>query len=322
MRGLLVLVVVVTAGWLAASAAGRTLHYRVTVVVTGPGHVTAPAPDLTSTSIDCPDTCSALMKQNTTVTFTATPDSGSVFSGWGGDCASAGTSSTCSVSMTGEGSNGSKSITAGFNTPPPPPPMFTLEAKKIGTGKGFVGGGGIDCGKTCSASLVQGTKVTLLAVPVTGTLFLGWSGACGGPGSCVLTLKADAVAAATFVDPRRPYVVTLPAPGHPGSKVRLRYRAWDKTGTASEQLTVANAKATLARITVPMGRVAYRRIYGSVASARDHSCRRAPFLRDRHRQDRQAQPQVLLTAHDRLSSPQGLQTVDRGRARREIGQGG
>jgi hypothetical protein len=163
--------------------------------------------------------------------------------------------------MTGEGSNGSKSITAGFNTPPPPPPMFTLKAQKIGTGKGFIGGGGIECGKTCSKSLVRGTKVTLLAVPQSNALFLGWSGACGGPGSCVLTVKADATATATFVDPRRPYIVTLPTTGHAGSTVKLRFRVWDKTGTASERLTVRNSTKILAGIAVPIGRVAYRRIY-------------------------------------------------------------
>jgi uncharacterized repeat protein (TIGR02543 family) len=201
------------------------------------------------------------MKQNTTVTFTATPDGGSVFTGWGGDCASAGATPTCSVSMTGEGSNGTKSITAGFNTPPPPPIMFTLTARKIGTGSGFVGGSGIDCGKTCSKSLVKGSKVTLLAVPEKSGVFLGWSGACGGPGACVLTVKANAVATATFVDPRRPYVVALPATGHAGSTEKLRYRVWDKTGIASEQLTVANGKAILLRISVPMRRVVYRRVY-------------------------------------------------------------
>jgi uncharacterized repeat protein (TIGR02543 family) len=244
-----------------ASASARTEHYQVTVTVTGPGQVTAPAPDPTSGSIACPTQCSALMKQNTTVTFTATPNTGTTFSGWGGDCASAGTSSTCSVSMTGEGSNGSKSITAGFNGPPPPPPMFTLRVKKIGTGSGFVGGGGIDCGKTCSKTLVKGTKVKLLAIPDGTALFLGWSGACGGPSACVLTVKADAIATATFVNPNRPFIATLPAMGHAGSKVKLRYRVWDKTGMAGELLTVASGASILARITEPLRHVAYRRIY-------------------------------------------------------------
>jgi hypothetical protein len=139
--------------------------------------------------------------------------------------------------------------------------MFTLKATKIGTGTGFVGGGGIDCGKTCSKSLVQGTKVTLLAVPDGAAVFLGWSGACSGPRTCVVTVKADAVATATFVDPRRPYVVTLPLSAHSGTTVKLRFRAWDRKGAAGEQLTVGSGKVTLATIAVPMRPVTYRRIY-------------------------------------------------------------
>jgi hypothetical protein len=138
--------------------------------------------------------------------------------------------------------------------------MFTLTARKVGTGTGFVGGGGIDCGKTCSKPLVQGTKVTLLAVADTGKLFLGWSGACSGP-SCVITVKADAIATATFVDPHRPYIVTLAASARPGTTVKLRFRAWASKGTSAQLLTVGNGKATLARFGLPIHRVAYRRIY-------------------------------------------------------------
>lgn len=81
MKRALFLVASVAATLLASSASARTLHYQVTVTVTGSGHVTAPAPDSTSGSIDCPGQCSALMKQNTTVTFTATPDGGAPFNG-------------------------------------------------------------------------------------------------------------------------------------------------------------------------------------------------------------------------------------------------
>ena len=77
----------------------------------------------------------------------------------------------------------------------------------------------------------------------------------------MLTVKADATATATFVDPRRPYIVTLPATGQAGSKVKLRFRVWDKTGRASERLTVRNGMKILAGIAVPIGHVAYRRIY-------------------------------------------------------------
>jgi hypothetical protein len=245
---------------LAASASARTLHYQVTVTVTGAGHVTAPAPDPTSTSIDCPGTCSALMKQNTTVTFTATPDAGATFSGWGGDCASAGTMPTCDVSMTGEGGNGSKSITAGFGVPPPPAQKFALTVKKIGDGVGYVGGGGLDCGHLCSEQVVQGTKVTLLAVSTGTADFLGWGARCSGTGRCSVTVHADTYVTATFADPRRPYVVALPGAVARGKATYLRFHVWDSSGKSREQLAVDHGKALLAQARVPLERVGYARV--------------------------------------------------------------
>src|SRR5581483_4494731 len=79
------------AAGLAAAASARTLHYALTVVVTGPGHVTGSGD---GGSIDCPDQCSALIRQTTSITLTAAPEGTAVFAGWGGD--------------------GSKSVTAGF----------------------------------------------------------------------------------------------------------------------------------------------------------------------------------------------------------------
>jgi hypothetical protein len=255
-----VLLACVAAIAFAASASARTLHYQVTVTVTGAGHVTAPAPDSTSGSIDCPDQCSALMRQNTTVTFTATPDGGATFSGWGGDCASAGTSPTCDVSMTGAGANGSKSITAGFGTPPPPATKVTLTVKKVGTGAGFVGGGGIDCGQVCAKPLVKGTKVVLLAVPTGSAVFLGWGAPCTGTGRCAVTMKADTTVTATFVSPRLPYVVTLPGAAAGGSETFLRFRVWDSKGRSREQLAVFSGRKAFARERVPMGPISYKRV--------------------------------------------------------------
>src|SRR5207244_3778013 len=100
-----------------SSASARTFHYQITVVVTGPGHVTGSGD---GGSIDCPDQCSALIRQNTSITLTATPVGGATFGGWGGDCTSSGASSTCRLTLTGQGSNGSESVSAGFNVPPPP----------------------------------------------------------------------------------------------------------------------------------------------------------------------------------------------------------
>src|SRR5262249_31175417 len=37
---------------------------------------------------------------------------------------------------------------------------------------------GIDCGADCSEQYTSGTMVTLTATPMTGSVFVGWSGAC------------------------------------------------------------------------------------------------------------------------------------------------
>lgn len=244
---------------LAASASARTLHYQVTVVVNGPGHVTGTGD---GGSIDCPGTCSALIKQNTAITLTATPDGGATFGGWGGDCAPSGTGLSCTLTMDGQGSNGSKGVTAGFGAAPPPPPLVKLEVSKTGTGAGYVGGGGIDCGKGCAKSLVKGTKVELFAVPTGPAAFLGWRAPCSGTGRCSLTVNEDTTVTAVFADSRRPYIATLPGSVARGRATFLRFRVWDRTGKSREELTVRRGAETIAHAKVPMRAVAFRRMYG------------------------------------------------------------
>jgi hypothetical protein len=250
-------------GWAASNAAARTEHYEVTVTVTGPGHVTAPAHDPTSGAIDCPDLCSALIKQGSTVSFTATPDSGAQFNGWGGACSGAGMSSTCTLSI-----DGPKDLTAGFGTPPPPPPtQFQLTVQKAGTGSGYVGGaGGIDCGPTCSATFSQNSQVKLLAVPNNGSIFTGWSGSgCSGTDQCTVTITADTQVTATFthIDREPPHIQTLKATAAPGTSVRLHFRVYDDSGESRELLTILHGKATIGHVSVPLGPVRYRRTYSA-----------------------------------------------------------
>lgn len=79
-------------------------------------------------------------------------------------------------------------------------PLHTLSVTKTGTGSGTVTSSpaGINCGADCSESYGSGTSVTLTASPVTGSTFAGWSGACSGTGSCILTMDADKSVTATF----------------------------------------------------------------------------------------------------------------------------
>jgi FtsP/CotA-like multicopper oxidase with cupredoxin domain len=73
-----------------------------------------------------------------------------------------------------------------------------LEVTKTGSGTVTSVPGGIDCGTTCSGSFPAGVNVTLVANPVPGSVFTGWTGACTGTGECVLDMAAAADVTATF----------------------------------------------------------------------------------------------------------------------------
>ena len=75
-------------------------------------------------------------------------------------------------------------------------PLFPLAVAVEGAG-GSVSAdvGGVSCPPACSAQLENGTKVTLRPV---GGVFNGWSGACIGPGPCVVTMDAAKSVTAAF----------------------------------------------------------------------------------------------------------------------------
>ncbi len=140
--------------------------------------------------IDCGATCTTNFNDGSIVTLTATPTSGSVFAGWNGACTGTG---TCTVTM-----NAIRAVTATFNTAPVN--TFALTVSKVGTGAGSVSSNpaGIDCGSSCTNSFNQNTVVTLTATPASGSSFAGWSGACTGAGTCVVTMDAVKTVTATF----------------------------------------------------------------------------------------------------------------------------
>jgi uncharacterized repeat protein (TIGR02543 family) len=82
------------------------------------------------------------------------------------------------------------------------PITHTLTVSTAGTGSGTVTGGTLNCGlggATCTATLNEGSSVTLTATPIAGSSFTGWSGACTGTGTCVVDATADQSVTATFV---------------------------------------------------------------------------------------------------------------------------
>jgi len=158
----------------------------VTVAVAGNGSVSG-----TNAKISCGTSCSATVAAGTSVTLTAKPSSGSVFSGWGGACN--GLQVSCTVVV-----NDALNVTATFT------PVHTLSVGHGGSGTVTANPASVDntqisCPGTCSAKFAEGTVVNLTATPTGGAAFTGWTGACSGTQlSCAVTISKDTQVRANF----------------------------------------------------------------------------------------------------------------------------
>jgi serine protease AprX len=277
-------------GWglvnaLAATSTGHVL----TVAKSGGGSGTITS---SPSGISCGTTCSAVFADGSSATLNATPDPGSTFSGWSGDCSGMG---ACTLTMSGD-----HSVTANFTLQP-----RTLSVTKTGSGAGTVTSSpaGISCPMTCSASFAGGSSVTLTAAAGAGSSFAGWSGDCSGTGTCTLTMSSDRSVTATF-QPQLPTLrvtkagtgsgkvtstpagincgTTCTAAFDPGTSVTLkaspsgssRFAGWsgDCSGTAACRLTMNAGHAVTATFVLKRAAasacVAPRLRGSSVAAAR------------------------------------------------------
>ena len=137
--------------------------------------------------IDCGATCSTSVTGGP-VTLAATPAVGSSFTGWAGaGCSGTG---TCQVAMSSD-----QAVSATFSLIPE-----TLTVTRLGTDLGRVNSNpaGVNCGSSCSHAYPYGTTVTLTATPASWSTFKGWSGACSGTATCILTMKQAQSTVARF----------------------------------------------------------------------------------------------------------------------------
>ena len=170
----------------------------------------------TPMGISCSVDCSQDFTNRSEVTLVATPDSGSVFTGWSGACIGM---TNCVVSMTQ-----SQSVTATFAQLP------ELTVLVNGTGSGSVTSNpvGITCPTDCIEKYAQGTVVSLTAVADAGSNFTGWiGGGCSGAATCTVTLAQSLTVTATFGTP----TLMSPEPGAVLTDSAVTF-AWAANGTA------------------------------------------------------------------------------------------
>ena len=161
-------------------------QYTLTVGMAGTGRGTVTSDPA---GISCGMTCARAYDYLSSVTLTASANTGSTFGGWsGGGCSGTG---DCTVSIVSAGL-----VTATFTLN-----QYALTVATAGAGSGTVTSdpAGINCGSTCTHTYGYNTPVYLTAAPNHGWTFKGWSGSgCTGTGICIVQMSDANAVTATF----------------------------------------------------------------------------------------------------------------------------
>jgi hypothetical protein len=169
-------------------------------------------------------TCSTTYASGTPIILTETPDSGSVFGGWGlSECT--GTTQACAFTITGD-----TEISATFNNGTGNFALNVIPGANAtggGTVTGNIGGTGtvIQCalnGVTtptgvCTQNILSGSITTLTAIANGTSNFTSWSAPCvvptGQPAKCVVTMGAAQTVSALFTAQTSSFTVALTGNG-------------------------------------------------------------------------------------------------------------
>jgi uncharacterized repeat protein (TIGR02543 family) len=149
--------------------------------ITGPTHVLTTAVNPGGSGTISPSAGTHTYAEGTVVPVTASANAGYTFSNWSGACTGSG---PCSVTMDDD-----KSVTANFSALPSYNLTMAVSPGGAGTTDPAVG----------VHPYYAGTVVTVTATAGIGYAFSSWSGACGGSGSCVVTMDANKSVTANFV---------------------------------------------------------------------------------------------------------------------------
>lgn len=180
----------ITSSVTAQFAAPPTLSLSAASGSEGGGTLTSTPTALACTlsNVAASGTCSAAFALNTSVTVSQVPANGSVFVQWAGACSGSG---TCVVSLLQ-----SRAVQALYRLAVPGS-VTVMAGSGNGVGSVSSSPGGVACSINagvksgiCRAIFPVGSTVSLIASPVSGSTFTGFSGSCSGM-TCTLTVPEN-----------------------------------------------------------------------------------------------------------------------------------
>ena len=177
----------------------------------GGGDVSLGPPNVCHAVPGTAHSCTFHFRLGANVLAVATPDPQSVFAGWAGACTGPG---PCGLTV-----DGPALLIAPFHGPQPL--VVTVESIENGGGDVVVIPSQVcpalpGASNTCTFSFPVGTEVFIGAFADPQSVFLGFSGACAGTETCVLTMDAPQAVTARFRGPQPVYVTAIGMAGGGG----------------------------------------------------------------------------------------------------------